>query len=169
MTLNLDTPRLSLTPLQESDFDLFYQMLTDPFIRKYLCDDEVYGKDIIQNLLDSSLQTFSKDNYGLWLLSEKTSGKRIGFAGLRTFFEEPQPQLIYALWKDYTGKGYAKEASERIIEYSFDQLKYSYLIASCDLPNLASQKVALSLGMKLMKKDEKDGLPTLYYKIENHE
>ncbi len=45
-------------------------------------------------------------------------------------------------------KGYATEAAARILEYSFQELNYNYLLASCDRPNLECQKLAKRLGMK---------------------
>ena len=35
----------------------------------------------------------------------------IGMVGLWEFFDEPQPQLLYALLPEHTGKGIADEAS----------------------------------------------------------
>ena len=169
MSLHLETDRLYLKPLEQQHFELFAQMLRDPFIRKYLCDDVIFDDEIIQGFIDSSSDTFVQEGYGLWLIKEKIGGEIIGFTGLRNFFEEPQPQLLYALFENFTGKGYAKEAARKIIEHSFDALQFTYLVASCDAPNLASQRVALSLGMKLFKEEEKEGALTLFYKIEKDE
>ena len=168
MPFVLTTLLLDLRPLGEQDFDSFYTMLTDPFIRKYLCDGEVYSRKIIRDFLDSSLATFARDGYGLWMISEKESINSIGFVGLRTFFEEQQTQLIYALLSAHTGKGYATEAGRKVIDYCFEQLEYEYLIASCDAPNIASQRVALNLGMEKFKEEEKNGLMTLFYKIKRN-
>jgi ribosomal-protein-alanine N-acetyltransferase len=129
----------------------------------------IFDDEIIQDFIDSSAHTFEQHGYGLWLIEEKTGGAVIGFTGLRSFFEEPQPQLLYALFENFTGKGYAKEAARKIIDYSFDALRFSYLVASCDAPNLPSQQLALSLDMKLFKEEEKEGLLTLFYKIEQDE
>lgn len=166
MRLHLETNRLYLEPLRQQDYELFAKMLRDPFIRKYLCDDVILGNEIIQGFIDSSTQSFDLNSYGLWLIKDKHTAQIYGFAGLRTFFDEAQPQLLYALFEAFTGNGYAKEASEKIIEYSFDTLQFTYLIASCDAPNLPSQQLALSLGMKLFKEEEKEGALTLFYKIE---
>jgi len=48
------------------------------------------------------------------------------------FFDEKQPQLVYALLPEAT-KGYATEANQNI-EYCFNELGYQYLLASCDKP-----------------------------------
>ncbi|MBG1266200.1 GNAT family N-acetyltransferase [Nostoc sp. WHI] len=65
-----------------------------------------------------------------------------------------------------TKKGYATEAATKILEYSFDELNYQYLLASCDRPNLESQKVIERIGMT--KVDEKivNGNPLVFFRIE---
>ena len=41
MNFDLETARLGLKPVKSSDFEVFYNILTDGFVRKYLCDDEI--------------------------------------------------------------------------------------------------------------------------------
>jgi ribosomal-protein-alanine N-acetyltransferase len=86
--------------------------------------------------------------------------------GLWHFFDERQPQLLYALLPDFTGRGYAAEGARRIVEYAFAELGLDYLDASCDVPNAASQRTAERLGMKKYKEEVKNGLPTLFYRLE---
>jgi ribosomal-protein-alanine N-acetyltransferase len=75
--------------------------------------------------------------------------------------------LIYALRPEFTGRGFAQEAARRIIEYAFAELAFDYLDASCDAPNTDSQRVAERLGMKKFKEETKNGLPTVFYRLEN--
>jgi ribosomal-protein-alanine N-acetyltransferase len=88
--------------------------------------------------------------------------------GLWEFFDEPRPQLLYALLPDYLGKGIAAEASREIIRYSFDTLGFNYLCASCDTPNEASHKVAERLGMVKTREETINGKPITFYRIENN-
>jgi [ribosomal protein S5]-alanine N-acetyltransferase len=81
-------------------------------------------------------------------------------------FHEEQPQLIYALLPKALKKGYATEAANKIIEYSFDELGYEYLVASCDQPNIESQKVAERLGMMKIEEKNVNGSPTVFFRLE---
>ena len=76
-----------------------------------------------------------------------------------------QPQLIYALLPQATKKGYATEASNRILEYCFKNLDYQYLLASCDKPNRDSQKVAQSVGMREIEEKIIDDKPVFFFKL----
>ncbi|MEM9984362.1 MAG: GNAT family N-acetyltransferase, partial [Bacteroidota bacterium] len=106
------------------------------------------------------------DNFGIWKVNLKETDELIGYTGLWYFFDEQQPQLIYALLKQFTKQGYALEFSKVIIEYSFKTLDFEYLIAATDESHLESQKVAKRLGMKFHEKRIEDDKPTLFFKIE---
>jgi len=55
---------------------------------------------------------------------------------------------------------------EEMLEYCFNELNYHYLLASCDQPNLDSQKLVERIGM--IKVDEKivNGNPLVFFRIE---
>jgi [ribosomal protein S5]-alanine N-acetyltransferase len=163
----LETARLRLKPIKLSDFAVFQKILTDKFVRRFLCDGEILPPEQIESFIIESEKNFIKQNYGLWLISEKETNQSIGFAGLRTFFNGTQPQLLYALLPEFTGKGFAVEAAKRIVEYGFLELNFAYLEASCDAPNVASHKVAAKLGMRKIKEETKNGLPTIFFRLEN--
>lgn len=168
MSFILTTERLTLKPVKLDDFDVFYKILTDEFVCKYLCDDEILPREVIESFITDSEANFAEGNYGLWLISEKETSKIVGFTGLRHFFDEAQPQLLYALLPQFTGNGFAVEAAEKVIDYCFLNLKFDYLDASCDAPNLASQMVAERLGMKKMKEEIINELPTIFYRLEKY-
>ncbi|GAB4341023.1 MAG: GNAT family N-acetyltransferase [Flammeovirgaceae bacterium] len=167
--MKLETDRLTLIPAGAGKFDDIYKVFTNEFVRKFLCDDTILSKDQVQSFIYTSDKMFIENNYGLWLLYTKDTNAMIGLSGLWSFFEENQPQLLYALLPEYTKNGYAKEASLKIIEYSFNQLGFSYLDASCDAPNIESHKVALTLGMKKLKEEIIDNKPIIFYRIKKNE
>jgi [ribosomal protein S5]-alanine N-acetyltransferase len=82
------------------------------------------------------------------------------------FFEETQPQLIYALLPKAIKKGYATEASTKIVQYSFDELGFDYLVASCDRPNIESHKLAARLGMRQVEERIVNENPILFWRLD---
>jgi [ribosomal protein S5]-alanine N-acetyltransferase len=166
MILELRTERLTLRPVGFSDFEVFYQILTNEFVRRYLCDNEILPPDVIESFIIESRKDFAEKAGGLWLIILNDTSEIIGLTGLRTFFDEPQPQLLYALLPKFTGRGLATEAAQKIIDYTFSQLNFSYLEASCDAPNVTSRKVAEKLGMKKLKEETINELPTIFYRLE---
>ncbi|MBD2681431.1 MULTISPECIES: GNAT family N-acetyltransferase [Nostoc] len=166
MTLILETQRLLLKPILKSGLNTLHAILIDSYVRRYLCDDKIFPLEQVEEMVSVSQNNFAKKRYGLWFIETKNEQKIIGFAGLWNFFEEVQPQLVYALLPEAIKQGYATEAATKILEYSFDELNYQYLVASCDRPNLESQKLAERIGM--IKVDEKiiNGNPLVFFRIE---
>lgn len=169
--LILETQRLKLTPLVKSNSKIFHQININPHIRKYLWDDEIISLDTSQSILEECENRFLKNNWGLWAISiqDHENNNLIGYCGLWIFFDENQPQLIFALLPEYCRKGYAVEASQAIKRYAFQNLKFKYLLASTDQPNIASRKTCEKLGMQFMEEKMIDGKPTLFYRINNNE
>ena len=166
MEHELFTERLNLTPFQKEDYELFHQINTEPYVREFMWDGEKIPLNTSKEIMQINNGHFEKDNFGVWKVTLKETNEIIGYTGLWYFFDEPQPQLIYALSEQFTKKGYALECSKSIIQYAFDKLGFQYLIAATDEPHLASQKVAKKLGMRFFEKRIENGKPTLFFKIE---
>lgn len=161
----LQSARLGLWPIDDSDEVFLHSCFTDPYVRQYLWDDEIIPLSLTQQIIQQNTSQFTQENCGLWKLVLPESKEEIGLAGLWYFFEEAQPQLIYALFEHFGGQGYATEASQQIIRYAFEQLDFAYLDAACDAPHMASQKVALRLGMKERMRREEDGKQTVFFRL----
>ncbi|MDZ8189082.1 MAG: GNAT family N-acetyltransferase [Nostoc sp. ChiSLP02] len=166
MTLIFETQRLLLKPILESGLNTLHTIFIDSYVRRYLCDDKILPLEQVEEMVRENQKNFEEKKYGLWFIETKNEQKIIGFVGLWTFFDEQQPQLVYALLPKATKQGYATEAATKILDYSFDELNYKYLVASCNCPNLESQKVAERIGM--IKVDEKiiNGNPIVFFRIE---
>lgn len=117
-------------------------------------------------MLAENKKLFAQKQFGMWFIETKSDRETIGFVGLWYFFEEAQPQLVYALLPKALKKGYATEASTKILDYGFDELGFNYLLASCDRPNSESQKVAERLGMKQVEERIMNGNPILFFRID---
>ena len=163
--LILRTERLKLTPFAMSDGDLLFKTLTDPFIRKYLWDDEEISQETNRKILGANQKYFKERQLGLWKIIHRKEKYFIGFCGLWYFFDESQPQLVYGLLPAHTKMGFAAEASSAVIDYAFDKLGFSYLTASCDAAHQDSRNVATRVGMRFLEEKEMNGKPTAFYQI----
>ena len=111
----MTTSRLILEILTQEDFDLFHQINTNSFVRKYLWDGEIISLDLAKEILAVSEKKYQTEQWGLWKILLQDSKKCIGYIGFWYFFEEDLPQLLYVLLPEYTGRGYATEASAKIV------------------------------------------------------
>ena len=163
--MRLNTKRLTLIPLDTIDEDLFHSTNIDPFVRKYLWDNQEISKSISVEILKEVESKFLEEQWGLWKIIHSLHGEYMGYVGFWRFFDEPQPQLLYALLPIHTGNGFATEASRAVIKYAFEVLNFDYLIASMDKPNEASIQVCRRLNMDLVDDKLIEGKLTLFFRI----
>jgi RimJ/RimL family protein N-acetyltransferase len=78
--------------------------------------------------------------YGMWLITEKTTGKVIGRAGLehRDFDGVTELELGYLIASEWRKKGIAYEVCREIISYAKDNLGFQRINAVVDPKNTAS-------------------------------
>lgn len=101
----LETDRLILTPIVENDLNKLHAIFTDSYVRRYLCDGQIWSLDPVEEMIEQNEQLFGEKKFGLWFIERKNDREVIGFVGLWYFFEEPQPQLVYALLPKAIKKG----------------------------------------------------------------
>jgi ribosomal-protein-alanine N-acetyltransferase len=163
--LHLHTDRLTLSPFEASELEVFIRINTDPFVRRFVWDGMIMSDEVLKEVFEKSARHFANDRWGLWKMVTRDTNTLVGYAGLWPFYDEPQPQLMYILLEEHTGRGYATEASRRIIDYAFQELKFTYLTASLDTPNTASQRVCERLNFTLQYEKLVNGNPLSFYKL----
>jgi RimJ/RimL family protein N-acetyltransferase len=137
--------RLSIDRLTPGDLAEFHRLVTDSHIRRFLLDGAVMDEEWSRLEIERSDALFESTGLGLWLLRE--NDERIGFAGYRVFEEmSPEPQLIFALLEQATGRGLATEAGRAMIERAAPTL--GSILAAVDEPNIASVRVLEKLGFR---------------------
>ncbi|AHY45815.1 Acetyltransferase including N-acetylase of ribosomal protein [Rubrobacter radiotolerans] len=170
----LETARLALLPLGRRDLPQALALFREPFVRRYLFDDEIVSRERAGDLLDRSERDFRERGCGLWSVALKGTGEAVGFCGL-LFPEEPEgsgedpdpPEVVFALTERHTGKGYATEAARAVLGHGFGACGLPRVAASVDNPNVASQAVLERLGFVLRRRDEARGL--LFYGLSREE
>ena len=158
---------MTLAPVVPEETRELHQLWIMPEVRQFLWDDEVIPICQTKEIIKASQQQFQSEKSGLWLMRSNQNQELIGFCGLWYFFDEPQAQLLFGLDPGYFGYGYATEGANCLVDYAFNQLRYHYLIASCDTPHTASIKVMERLGMIKESESFRNELPTAFYKLDN--
>lgn len=157
----LQTDRLTLTPFASADLPELHGLFTDPDVRRYLMDDMVVEEDWMADVIDRSIVMFQDLNYGLWAARETGQRPIIGFCGYWRFEHLKHPlQLMYGLLPGFWGKGLATEAARTMIDYGFQTVGFTEIIAATDVPNRASVRVMERLGMTHLETAD----ATVYYR-----
>jgi [ribosomal protein S5]-alanine N-acetyltransferase len=115
--------------------------------------------------VDASISNFARFGYGLWLVSEKSGKRRVGFAGLLSP-AHGAPNLVYGMRREFCGRGYASEAAFAVLRHSFDTLHLPRIMADVDEPNVASIRILEKLGMSRVGYGTVKGRPLLYFAVD---
>ena len=158
--------RTLLLPFSKADADELLTVFRDPKVRQYLLDDSMVSAEWVRDEIVASDARFASSGAGLWAIRLADEPGIIGFVGFRDFFEPPQLQLLYALLPEHWGRGFATEVAHAVCGYAFDKLGFTEIVAATDIPNEASARVLLCLGMSLNRTTSDGPFGTAFYRLD---
>ncbi len=125
----------------------FSELLADPQVRHYLCDDQVIGMDRVESIIEGSIAHFRESGLGLWMVSDGITAERAGIVGFAEFSAPGALELMYAFYPRFWGRGLATETARAVMERGFTA-GLREIHASTDQPNQASIAVLQRLGFR---------------------
>jgi len=152
------------------DLDKLFALYQDPEIRLYFPEGVLNYEDTKEELEWHMNGHPKHPELGLWATIHKETENFIGRCGLLPWEIDGRLEIevAYLLDKNFWHQGLATEAAKGILDYAFSHLNLTRIICLIDPENIASQKVAERIGMKLERKVDGiagDNFPTLIYAI----
>lgn len=160
MNLELHSERLVLTPLGASDVDLSLELFTDPDVLEFA--GGVMSEDEIRGEMSNWVKRGGNGCIGIWRISGRGGGEKLGSAALLpmpveeddTDFSLVIPgqmpdgdvEIGYFLKRSAWGKGYATEASKRLLRFAFEESPLTEIVATFEVGNVASRNVLQKAG-----------------------
>ncbi len=159
--MRLETKRLIIRPYVQEDLMECFQLMQDKELFVYM-DMDVMNHDeytdLFTWLIDCYDIGFDKDFKYSFNITLKENGRHLGWCGLGGLhFDISFKEIFYLIGKDYWGNGYAKEATQALLDYGFRRMNLNEIVAIVQPDNNASKKVIEHLG--LMYKHIIQGLP----------
>ncbi|MBV6442321.1 MAG: N-acetyltransferase [Haliscomenobacteraceae bacterium CHB4] len=163
MKIILETLRLILREVEESDLEGFFEMDSDPEVARYV------GAPPVQHRQESlEIIRFVRSHYilygmGRWAVVLKETGEFLGWCGVRPMREMKVNgrtdfvDISFRFTRRYWGKGYATEAAKAALDYGFQVLGYTEICSFADIRNVASQRVLEKIGLKRKNEFELEG------------
>ena len=153
MQIFVETPRLILREIVESDVDGFFELDSDPEVHRFLGNRTVQSKEESMAVIKFVRQQYIDFGIGRWAVIEKQSGSFIGWCGIKFVTEEVNNHtnyydLGYRLIRKHWGKGYATESATICVKYAFDKLRLNQLFAAAHTENVLSNRILVNLGFK---------------------
>lgn len=143
-----ETPRLLLRYFTWDDLSEIASIRADPIVMAFRGGSRTY--EDTKQLFNWIFENYEKPDFELWAIAHKTDNKLIGNCGLipQQVDGQQETEMGYLLAKEYWGRGLATEAACAVRDYGFEQLGCDRIVALIDPDNIASQKVAIKVGLK---------------------
>ncbi|HEY9898766.1 MAG TPA: GNAT family N-acetyltransferase [Pantanalinema sp.] len=147
----LQTPRLLLRPLVESDAEAVFAYCSNPNVSRYtLWEPHRTLDDALVYIRDYALPKYEKGIPEPFAIVLKEQGDRvIGTVGA-FWASEPNRclELAYALAEPYWGQGIVAEAAQAVRDFVFAEHPIERLQCRCKVENAPSARVMEKVGMK---------------------
>lgn len=154
----LRTRRCVLRELCMEDMDALFELYGKPGVTDYVeplyerSREEEYQRAYIENM-------YGYYGYGMWLVTERGTGKVIGRAGLehRQAVEEAVLEMGYIIAPEYQRRGYGCEVCRGILAWAEEHLEFPYVQCLVRPGNEASVALLHKLGFTEAEQTFQDG------------
>ncbi|MFT8736272.1 MAG: GNAT family N-acetyltransferase [Zymomonas mobilis] len=147
--MNLITKRLQLREWRDADREPFAEISADPAVMEFLIP--LQREKALGEWIDNQINHMQAHGFCFWAVERKEDGIFIGTVGLRKVgyeaFFTPAVEIGWRIARPFWGLGYAPEAAQACLQFGFDTLNLSEIIAITVPSNLKSRRVMSKLGM----------------------
>ncbi|MGN0399706.1 MAG: GNAT family N-acetyltransferase, partial [Blautia sp.] len=146
----IETRRLILREMTESDYDALYAVLADSDIMQHY--PYTFDEERVRSWISRNMERYQIFGFGLWAVCLKDSGEMIGDCGLtmQMIGRQIKPEIGYHIRKDQQRKGYAREAAAAVRDWTFQNTPFNRIYSYMKYTNLPSASTAISWGCRLV-------------------
>ncbi len=149
----LETERLILREIIETDDEFVLDLLNQPSFIKYIGDRNVrtieQAREFIENRYRQSYREHGFGLYAVELKSEIPNPKsQIGICGFVKRDSLPDADIGFAFLPQFCGKGYALESANAVMKYGRDVLGLARVLAITSQDNESSGRLLEKIGFK---------------------
>ena len=144
----IETERLFLREMKESDFDALYKVLAYSDIMQHY--PYAFDENRVINWIQRNIERYRIFGFGLWAVCLKETGEMIGDCGITLQLIDGQikPEIGYHIRADKQRNGYAKEAAIAVRDWTFNNTPFQIVYSYMKYTNEPSVKTAISYGCK---------------------
>ena len=170
---HIETPRLLLRPLLETDAPGMYALDADPEVHRFLGGNTVQSVEASAAIIRMVQQQYVDFGIGRWAVIDRATQDFIGWSGLKYELNsrsgERYYDLGYRLRQAYWGRGIASETAAIWVKYGFETLQVPEICAAAHVDNAGSNRVLRKLGFECAETFDYDGEPHNWYRLQRPE
>ena len=162
-SVTIETERLRLRMLRDSDLDDLAALFADPDVMRYVGNGQPVDRAEAEKALTSIVAHWERCGFGRWAIEDKDTNEFVGYGGLRSLFGTPE--VVYHLAKRHWGKGFATEMARAALQFGFKQKGFDRIVAIARPGNAASIHVMEKLGMHFETQTSYYGIEVVQYTV----
>ncbi len=140
--MQLKGQRITLSPFDETDLDLFVEISMSPVMMEHVYDTCTFEEANEAFLAKSQPWSMESDGWLSFGISEVLTGEKLGNIGIKiTNHEEKIAEIGFMIKPSAQGKGFAGEALNLVKNYALSELNLNKLVATCSVNNAGSFKL----------------------------
>ena len=159
----IHTGRLLLRPVTAAHQAALHALFTQPGVRRFIFDDQIIDAARTGDIIRTSIESFEKQRFGLWLAQPMRGADCVGFGAFWHFREPPELELLYGVADQHRKQGYGREIAHAVVDYGFRVLGMTAIRASTDTAHAESRRLLEDLGFAMERRATVGGLDTVFY------
>jgi len=152
------TDRLLLREFTMDDLEPLTAMHLDPEVTRFI---GLRTPEQTRNTLGEWIAAYRSLGFAKWAVVLRQTGELIGRCGMTVEEYEgiSEPELGWTFARAHWGHGYATEAAAAAMKHWFNSLHFRRIMSLIDPQNLASERVAVRIGMAFERQVQWKGKP----------
>jgi ribosomal-protein-alanine N-acetyltransferase len=164
----IETERLFLRELVETDADALAAMYADPEVMRWIGRGGVRSHEDALRAIERQQREYRERGYGEWATVVRGTDEMIGLCGIIRWPDidgVEEIEVAYLLARPVWGQGYATEAAVAIRDWGLRELHRDRLVSLIYRGNVASIAVARKIGMHFERDVSFSGLDVALYSL----
>ena len=141
----LNTERLTLRKLQESDLPDIFEWASDPEVTRFVTWNPHESPEVTKTILNLWLREYDDPGCYRYGIELKETGKLIGMIDV-VGYRDGIPEIGYILNRKFWNRGYMSEALAALKRYLLEEFDELFIRAACE--NIASNHVIRKNGFQ---------------------
>ncbi|MGB1307939.1 MAG: GNAT family N-acetyltransferase [Oceanihabitans sp.] len=173
MKFHIETPRLLLREIKDSDLEGMFALDSNPIVHQYLGNKPVTEKAQSIAYINHIKQQYNTLGIGRFAVEEKATGNFIGWSGIK--FNTGAKEMLgekrdfydigYRLIPKYWNLGYASESAIASLHFAFTELQLEKIYGAAETKNIASNKILQKIGLQFVEEFPFDNVFLNWYEL----
>ncbi|HYC02506.1 MAG TPA: GNAT family N-acetyltransferase [Azospirillaceae bacterium] len=166
-----EEPGFRLRRLRPADHADLFAVTNDPDVVRYVGDGTVLPAEKVTLWIENSRRNYAAFGYGTFALADPADDRLFGWAGIIPPGRgpRPEPEIIYGFERARWGGGLGRRIALRVTALGFTRFGLAEIIATVDPGNAASRRILEGIGYRLVRVEEDEDGPVMYYRVRREE